>query len=312
MNVAIDITTNEEIDAEELYTIENINLDNYQCVGCTIKVTPCAFKPHNIPRAYFKKEQEHIAGCSLVSKTKLKRIALNKSIFTQNSRPFSPPYKLELRDEKITTIKIDELAVSKGGVQENRYIKTGNESVKQPGLKTVMTLTQFVDQFISFPKDHHLPILLPGFGKEKSYSESFKRIRYFNHIEIYKDNFIFFDSVFTKKYRPVVNQNETTIEVHLVTGKWQENSITNKKELVKPVTVLFNISTWPTIHINALLKKINNCTPEKENWKNESPIIFFLGHQDKNDPYLFHCSDRRLMHCLPVSVKLLKSLSSKL
>lgn len=294
MDVALDIITNKLIACEELWELDEVNKEIYRCPDCLTNLIPASFLRTNKKRPYFfyLESKPHSVKCSYNHINEIERKARKQSIKTDGGFPLPFPSKLILNDALIK--ETDAVpGISQSSIH-NTVEDSFSEKTSLNHHRTVTTIKNIVRQFVNFPNDRDLPLLVPFTEpRNNTYSKVFKRVK--DGIN-YNGYYIFYDRLYFSK--PILNVN--VLEIRLYTGIWEE------KKQVKPCTLLINLSSITSRQRELILREIEVTrneaieTSKFENNKRLLGYIFFLGKQDENNKQVFHTNSHRFISCITV------------
>ncbi len=294
MDVALNIITNTLTACEELWELNEVNKEIYRCPDCLTILVPASFLRTNKKRPYFfyLENKPHSTECSYNHINEIERKAQKQSIKTDGGFPLPFPSKLILND--VVDIETDALPRNSQSSVQSIVKKTFPEKTSLNHHRTVTTIRNIVRQFINFPHDRDLPLLIPFTeSQNNTYSDVFKRIK--NGIN-YNGYHIFYDRLYFSK--PILNDN--MMEIRLCAGIWE------KKRQVKSCTLLIDLSSITPRQRELILKEIEVTRDEAietNNLENNERLlgyIFFLGKQDENNKQVFHTNNHRFISCITV------------
>lgn len=289
MESARDKTTDEIVDAEELWIIKQVDPLGYTCRGCEAVATPCSYRPENVVRPYFSAKDGHKEGCDVDGEVELIKRARKQRVSTREGFPGSFPSRLVLRDLRPV--------VGSGGVQgdassqpeRNTGSKTGNKPQRNRHFAT-QTIRSICRTFINYPFDRDLPLMLPGVAAD-SYQRAFRSLKR-DEVISYPECRLFYARI--SWTAPTVNEEH--LEIQLGHGEWNEG------KLMRRYRVQVDWRSWSSAKRNYVSREVEASRLEgiaaKKRGDKDDGWLFFIGKQDENDSALFHVDDHRLICCL--------------
>lgn len=296
MNIARDKTTGEEIEAEELKSLNYVDSENYECIDnhCKIQLFPCSYKKHNKTRPYFKtsKTAEHTQLCSFSQYTILLKKARGGDISKNGLIPYPYPSRLVVASKSTFKADSDLLDNSLNSDRhQHRSVQRSSEATNHiTGNRTVTAVGQIIDFYLNCPfnRDVSLDLL----GTQTKYQYAFKRI-YGKNEGQYKGRKIYY-GIMHLYVKPIETQNAIQIQL-LECEEWivSADEIKSQKNPYKVLIQLENLSPHKKARILNERTFVQEDQIRAENTNNKFAFIFFLGDSpDLENPYTFKvCED---------------------
>lgn len=298
MDSAQDKVTGEIIEAEQLWLLDVVDKDGYVCRGCSIKVTPAAYRPENKVRPYFTaRERDHEAGCDVDGEAKLIDRGRKERVSTPlEGFPAPYPSRLVLRDIRQIVGDPHGDGEGKGGAGGTlNRIGSGSGSPNLNRRRTAGTIRPLCRTFINFPYDRDLPLEVPGVKGDK-YLSVFKKLKK-DEIVRYEDSRLFYAPIRWQK--PI--DAEGYFEIMLDSGNRDENY-----RLFSPYRVRVEWETWSDAKRKYVRNEVEAARKEAidagNTGKKDKAWLFFIGTQDEDNKDLFHVTDHRLICCLVAEI----------
>jgi hypothetical protein len=296
MDTAHDIVTGKIVDAEDLWTIENVDKSRYVCRGCGIPVIPASFGPHNKVRPYFTPgHTPHRSGCDvdgvamLIARARCTRVSDPRS-----GIPASIPSQLVLHETReVVDRNLSERA------DRSRGISARGPSAQRPATNTerryaASHLRPLCRTFVKFPYDRDAALQIPGL-RGSTYEELFWRLKQ-NEIIRYPVAHTFYGPMSWSR----AVQDDAFLELTLNAGEWREN------RLVRPYRVRLGWTHWSPAQRRAVLHEIEVARHEtieaRQRHGKERGWVFFIGTQLPDLDDVFEVHDHRLVCCLVVEM----------
>lgn len=294
METALDIVTNLQVDAEELWEFEGkVDKERYRCPGCGVKVRPSSFlKDENKKRPYFRELQKtdpHKDWCDISGEKDLKKKAKKQKVFNENSTlPSFIPTSLKLIDTRIKTSDENK----EGSLSSNSQNKKGSTSTEGNGIRRSTGIAQNIRRlcqcYINYPNDRDLPLNLPNIGNS-TYGKLFSHIPNKKIVSIDTSRILLAPMQFSE---PKISDTEIIIE--LSRGIWNDDFT----QLIEKYNLIVDISNWSKAKKTMFkreLELVRRQAIHTNNKKKNKTWIFFLGEQDAHDLSKFHVQDHRLV-----------------
>jgi hypothetical protein len=179
-----------------------------------------------------------------------------------------------------------------------------NDKDRKKHNRTTTTIRPIARHFIDFPNDRKLELIVEPLGNNyhNTYEKVFKKITTTSDMyNLYPDKQIFYGTLYVgNKYKKTYENLDltNTFIVTLVQGSWTRDRI--PRELYQ---IIVHCSSWSTKAVNTIKREIE--LAKEEQWeainkghRETKSWIFFIGNQDKNNPFLFHVDNHRFICCL--------------
>lgn len=301
MDSALYKPNNTIISAEELSSWEVVNEYDFVCSACEVGVQPIAYKDMMKRRPYFRlyKNTRHQENCGMDGYEKLISIAKYKSVANEDGFPLSYPNRLiikEIREQIANELEV--------GVKKTKHILTKesyetNSNDKRAHNHTVTTIRPIAKQFINFHFDLGLSLIMPMIDRTKynTYKSVFERLSN-KRINSYSDKRIFYGSLYTgNQYNNInISLPPNHFIVTLTQGEWNDTYT----KPIKLYQIIIDYSHWTTKTINMVKGELDIAREERQKALDEGnnkvkSWVFFVGQQNKTNPYLFHVDDHKLI-----------------
>lgn len=311
MDNAIYIPTEELVSAEDLCGWESVDEDGFVCRACYIAVEPVAYKKGMKRRPYFRlyKNTRHQNDCGIDGYEKLVLNAKYNAVSDKDGFPIPYPNKMVIVTSREQVANNRESGSSKDKSVSNGKSQGEDDKNRKKHNRTTTTIRPLARHFIDFPhsNDRNIPLIVEGINCEEcnTYSTVFKRISATKiGSNLYPGKRIFYGSVYTAKYndKPKNINLSNSFIVNLAQGLWVEE-LGGKRKPEKLYQVIVDYSTWSTKAVNTIKREIEIAKDEyweavKEKNSNTKAWLFFIGEQDKDDPFLFYVNNHRCICCL--------------
>jgi hypothetical protein len=307
MDVARDARTYELVEAEELWSMAQVDKDSYICRGCTTQVFPASYnKEQNKKRPYFSlgPVNKHKSGCDVDGEEKVVKRATKERIGTPSGFPLPFPNKLTLTDERPTqtdgakspTMPRDTSASGRSGSDDFTPKKHHGHTVK--------TIRPACRVFINFPNDREfLPLEVPGVSGN-SYAKIFQNLGGGKKPHFFSTPKRLYYAPIRWTAEPTITETSCTLTLNA--GEWD----TVAKRYKSLCQVRVNWSDWSQSRRDALLREFNTTRAEAiEEAKKDTQIkgwLFLVGTQDDSDPSIFHVDNCRFICSLSANLVLPK------
>jgi hypothetical protein len=302
MNQARDRKTNEIIEAEELKSIPQIDISEYECIdeNCKIQLIPCSYKPSNKNRPYFKspKNINHSDKCRFSEYLKLLEQGHKRKLELTEFENMPYPSRLispkKIKTEGKTTKQDDNIVIEETTGKKRKSTNEFEESANST--RAVTTISQIVDFYLTCPfnRDFELDLL----GTKKEYMYWFKRIQKPKQTAKYKGQCIYFGQLHTN--RGYVKKTESEIIIKLFEcEEWVNNVGTSfnlqKREQKNPFFVKIDIEGLGSHKISRILNELKYAIQDQKDAHSNNKdgkkkaYLFFLGDApSKEEPYTFN------------------------
>lgn len=281
MDTARDVRTGDIIDAEQLWDLEFIDRENYQCHGCGVQVFPASYRKNiNKKRPYFTlANNKHIQPCDVDGIEKLVSKAKTEKVGTPVGFPLPFPNFLHFEEKRpVTTTKV----VSDTS-EETKQISRRINSLRPASYHghTVKTIRPICRIFMDFPHDRStLGLKIPScIGT--TYNTVFRSLRFFGIKRQQPSTCLFYAAL--RWGTPV--ETDTYIEWALNAGEWPKGE--------KRPTQLYKVRVawreWTQRQRNTLRNEIEIAKDDVKG-KSQQPEkawLFFIGTQDPDDLTVF-------------------------
>ncbi|TAF99108.1 MAG: hypothetical protein EAZ43_16430 [Betaproteobacteria bacterium] len=291
MDSAVDITTNEFIEAEHLWELPFVDKDRYRCIGCGTQIWPASYKRNiNKRRPYFTlgASGAHISPCDIDGEEEIVKRAKLERIGTVDGFPLPFPNKLVLTDERPVVGQAGD-EQPQDGAQRRR--SRGDSSLGQRANHghTVKTIRPIVKRFIQFPHDREgLPLEIKNCDGN-TYAAVFWRLnrlmRFRNPVHLY----------FAPLHWKAPVKSDTYVEWQLSAGDW--DVVNNRRRASYRVRV--DWSEWSDTKRNTLLYEVELARDHaKDSGGLVNAWMFFVGEQDPQDQSLLVSNRHQLICCI--------------
>ena len=298
MDAARDRATGEIVSGVELWLLDFVDKNGYECRGCGVPLNPVSFERGLKRRPYFKlfDGTSHENDCDVEVLNDLKKRARYKSVSRPDGFPVSHPNRLVLLDRQEivrSAERIDDHAAS-GWKNSSRSSRDPLAARRKPHNWIARTIRPLVRHYIQFPHDRHLPLHVPEVNGQ-TFRGVFKRLFYQPDV-YFPDPRIFYGSL---HFRQTIEGTDF-VDVWLSQGEWARNQ--TPRELIHPYVVRIHTAGWSDRKRNYVLDEIHVAREEARAavQSSNSEIrawLFFLGRQDAENRFLFHVDDHRLICC---------------
>lgn len=288
MDRAWDKVAETVIDAEDLWMIDPVDKDRYECVGCDIKMWPTSFLRVNKRRPHFRQASEHQEGCDVQEEAALVKRARTEQIpDEQLTLPGYMPNRLNLRPkttEEDPAGAPEDVRLPNGRKNAGSLIAGGGKRHST----SASTIRRLCRAYANFPHNRHSPLVIDGVSG-RSYAEIFAPLMFDKIIHYDQPRLRFAQIAWTAKHI----SSEDWFEITLSVGNREAGKV------VTPYRVRANWKDWSkrartSLEIDVEVVIEENKAARKAGGK-EAGWLFFIGHQDPNDNSLFHVDDQRVI-----------------
>jgi hypothetical protein len=289
---ARDRKTKQIVDAEDLWLLEFVDKDGYECEGCGLPLYPASFLPSNLPRPYFKAPvgMLHLDGCDVPGKTKLVARGRVESVRKElETSPGLSPSKLVLRDYR--KLVDADLPISPGvtGSKSSRARFDGQgTSAERTSRREANTIRPICKAFVRFPFDRDLSLDVPGIAGH-TYAEAFRKLGEVKRVPQSK-------ILIGELNWGHPKSNDEYFEIPLSSGTWVE------KRLVRKYRIRVHWKDWSHAKRTKIEKEFSAAKNDAQKAKKEGlkakGLVFMIGDQNPDDDELLHVHDHRLLCCL--------------
>lgn len=304
MNQAIDINTQEIIEAETLKYIYEDGLSEYQCIdeSCGIKLTPCSYKPHNKNRPYFKSNYgiKHSKSCQFSAYLKMLDKAELRPLteFELEDMPYPTKFEKIKKKENVNTIQKSNQTLDINSANPITRSKSSGDFIKTlKKSKVVSSISTIVDFYLKCPYNRDIELDIEG--KNQAYMFWFKRIEKPILKAKYKGKRIFFGRLHTDKSK--IEETETTLNITMYEcEKWVKRSDRSQtKSQVNPFIISIDKTKLSKHKLTRLKNEMEYAIEEKikafkakdEDHKIQAYVFFYGQAPASKDPYTFHVND---------------------
>ena len=291
MDSARDTTTNEIIEAEQLWELEVVDKERYACIGCGTQIWPASYKRDiNKKRPYFTlgSTGAHIEPCDIDGEEDIVKRAKVERLGTPEGFPLPYPNKLVLMDERpVANPSGGELGVDDAQRQKSRGDSSRGQRANHG--HTVKTLRPIAKAFIKYPHDREtLPLQVPD-CEGSTFASVFWRL----------GKLMQFRSPTHLYYAPLhwkaPSKSDAHIEWHLNAGDW--DTVNNRRGASYRVRI--DWTDWSSTQRNTLLHEVEVARDKaKDSGGAINAWLFFVGIQDADDPTLLVVSRYQLICCI--------------
>jgi hypothetical protein len=291
MDSARDITSQEIIDAEQLWEFEVIDKERYVCLGCGTQVWPASYKKDiNKKRPYFTlgPSGAHIDPCDIDGEEDIVKRAKSEGLSTPEGFPLPYPNRLVLTDDRpvVNPLGVD----GDGTVSGNRSRgDTENRTPRANHGHTVKTIRPIAKAFIKFPIDREfLSLQIPGCEGD-TFASVFWRLG--KILALRNPTHMYFAPLHWK----APSKTDTHMEWQLNAGDW--DTLNNRRGTAYRVRI--DWVHWSTTQRNTLLHEVEVARDKaKDSGGAVNAWLFFVGTQDETDPTLLVVNRYQLICCI--------------
>ena len=278
---ARDKRTGDIIDAEQLWDLEVVDKEAYECPGCGIQVFPASYRKNiNKKRPYFTPmDNKHIQPCGVDGVEKLVKKAKSEKVGTPEGFPVPFPNRLRFDEERPVTAGGDVPGAGEGAGR-TRTRANGERGAAYHG-HTVKTIRPVCRVFMDFPNDRaQLPLEIPG-CPGTTYAGVFRGLGFFG-IEAQQPPTRLFCAAL--RWDSAV-ETDTYIEWALDAGEWPKG----EKRPTRFYKVRVMWAEWTDRQRNTLREEIEIAKDavKGKTGQPEKAWLFFVGTQDAEDATLF-------------------------
>lgn len=281
MDSARDKRTGDIVDAEQLWDLEVVDKEAYECSGCGIQVFPASYRKNlNKRRPYFTPmENKHIQPCGIDGVEKIVSRAQSEKVGAPDGFPVPFPNRLVLVDTRPVTVGANTPGADEG--TKRLRTRTNGERVATYHGHTVNTIRPVCRIFMEFPHDRQrLPLEIPDcYGT--TYATVFRGLGFFG-IETQKLSTRLFYAAL-RWSAPV--ETDSYIEWDLDAGERPND----QKQPTRFYKVRVMWGAWTDRQRNTLRDEIEIARNEVKGkaGQPERAWLFFVGTQDVDDAALF-------------------------
>lgn len=295
MESARDKTTNEIVEAEDLWLLDKVDTGGYVCWGCGIDMYPSSWKKENKKRPSFNKKprQEHLAGCDADAEREIvengRKGSVQKAL---ESAPALSPSGLKLVDARSSIgsgEKYSSSATQTGSLVKERKGADAPDSQQKKTRRPAQTIRPICRAFIRFPHDRHMSLSIPRIDGDK-YLNVFKKLS--APIQAYPFKKLFYSQLLWQLDR----YNEEELVVAL-SGEWGKDNRPSKSYQIH-----VKWKRWSKNRKTLLLNEIEVAREEaklaRKEGRRDRAWLFFLGTQRIHDNDVFYVEDGRMICAL--------------
>lgn len=291
MDSARDKRTGDIIDAEQLWDLEIVDKEAYQCPGCGIQVFPASYRKNiNKKRPYFTPmDNKHIQPCGVDGVEKLVGKAKGERVGTSEGFPMPFPNCLRFDEKRPVTTGGDAPGADERTIRART--RADGERVAAYHGHSVKTIRPVCRIFMDFPHDRGLlPLEIPGcYGT--TYATVFRRLGFFGIEAQQPSTRLFYAAL---RWGSAV-ETDTYIEWTLDAGEWPKG----EKHPTRFYKVRVMCSDWSARQRATLRDEIEIAKDEVKG-KTDQPEkawLFFVGTQDADDVASFVVDRYPLICC---------------
>lgn len=286
MDVARDKVTGTEVDAEELWQVEKVDKDRYECTDCGIPVWPASYQPENKVRPYFRRSKDHESWCNIEGEVALiRRAKTERLVDERGSFPGRMPNRLDLRNGATRT---DPEGEPVGGRIHVRREGADGTTGRSRYATAASTIRRICRAYLNYPNNRDQPLSIDGlvgvtYAQVVRMMETQRIIRYDTQRLRYAE---------LAWAKPV--STEEFIEVPLSAGRRDQTG-----RVIEGYRVRVHWAAWSKRMRTSFETDIevsrNESIEAKKNERYERSWLFFIGKQDADDLSVFHVWDQRLI-----------------
>ncbi|SNY61365.1 hypothetical protein [Enterobacter sp. CC120223-11] len=293
MESARDRRTEEIVEAEDLWLLDDIDTTGYICWGCGIEMYPSAWQKGSKKRPSFNKMpgKEHI-NCDADAESTVVKQGQKKSVRDLlDSAPGLMPAGLRLI-EKRPVVDPDATGSENNSRSARSASSTsheGNAPTRQ-SRRPVNTIRQICRAFIRFPHDRDISLNIPGIDAH-TYKSVFRKLR--DPIQLYPHRRVNYSTLVWQKFE----QSEDRLVIFL-SGEWAPDEFGNPRPS-RPYKLHIEWGDWSQAKRTLVRQELEVAKEEAKEAKkkrlSDRAQIFFIGEQNADNPEIFHVTDYRLI-----------------
>jgi len=294
MESARDKHTREIVEAEDLWLLDFVDNEGYECWGCGITMQPAAWEKDKKVRAYFKKKRltHHLPECDADAETTVVQQGQKESVrHILESAPGLSPSGLKLI-EKRPTVDPD-AASGENKPSSTRPVSStsgeGNAPARQ-SRRPSQTIRPICRAFIRFPHDRGMSLNIPGISGQ-TYTMVFKKLQ--NKVQNYPESKIFYAELLWNKF----SEDDEKLIIQL-SGEWAEDE-SGKRKSSRSYQIHIEWAGWSKAKRTLVRKELEAVRTEaieaKSKGSGDKAWVFFIGEQNAENPEIFYVSDYRLI-----------------
>lgn len=294
MDAAKNKITKEIVEAEDLWLLDEVDINSYVYWGCGIDMYPSSWKKENKKRPSFNKKprQEHRVWCDADAEHQIVERGRKQSVQKAlESAPALSPSGLRLVDMR-SSIDSERHGgnANHNGSSSKHQGGAGDHDVQYKRTRRpAQTIRPICRAFINFPLDRNMSLDIPGIDGN-NYWRVFKRLS--APIQEYPFNKIFYSQLLWQR-----NHYDDEKLIIAISGEWSKD-----KRPSKNYKVHVKWKNWSKNRKALLLNEIDVSKEEaklaKKEGRRDKAWLFFIGIQDVDDSEVFYVEDGRLICAL--------------
>jgi hypothetical protein len=291
MDSARDVTTNEIIEAEQLWEIEFVDKERYRCIGCGTQIWPASYKRDiNKKRPYFTlgASGAHVDPCDIDGEAEIVKRAKSGKLGNPEGFPLPYPNKLVLSDDRPVVNPVNGDHTPSSGERFHSRSDANSRPRANHG-HTVKTIRPIAKAFMKYPHDREgLLLQIPG-CEGNTFASVFWRLvklmRFRSATHLY----------FAPLHWKAPKNSDTNIEWQLNAGDW--DTVNNRRGASFRVRV--DWSGWSVTQRNTMLHEVEVArAAAKSSSGSINAWLFFVGSQDDEDQTLLVVNRYQLICCI--------------
>ena len=290
---ATSIHTGQDVDAEDLWSMEPVDPDGFVCPDCGSKVYPTSYRPENLRRAHFAAKPKCPPWCPSNGEAELLKRARTESLSAQDgSFPGYMPAGFRLPAETAPADGAPGASATEGEGKGRRAPATPPEQGARQRARITTSFRDICRAYLNFPNDRHRELhFLDLYGT--TYDEVIWRLcTRQDQLIRYPIPHLFHGPIGWRA--PEVTDEYALIEMDV--KEWHDG------KPGRPYRVKVPWSDWSQRQRNALLREVETASNEAKDLKKagskDRSLLFFVGQQDKSDDATFVVTERKLICCL--------------
>lgn len=294
MESARDKYTREIVEAEDLWLLDSVDTESYECWGCGITMHPAAWEKDKKVRAYFKKKRyiQHHHNCDADAETIVIRQGQKESVRNiLDSAPGLMPSGLKLIEQR--PVVQPNIAGNENNSSATRSVSSVSgegSSPERQSRRQVNSIRNICRAFIRFPHDREMSLNVPGISGQ-IYMTAFKKLR--NEIQSYPEPKIFYAPLLWNGF----SEHDEKLIISL-SGEWGVDD-SGKPKSTRSYQIHIEWVNWSKAKRTVVRKELEAARTEaiEANGKGmkDKAWIFFIGKQDVENLEIFYVSDYRLI-----------------
>ncbi|MBT2748290.1 MULTISPECIES: hypothetical protein [unclassified Lysobacter] len=288
MDRAWDKVAGKDVDAEDLWQIEKVDRDRYECIDCRIPVWPASYQPENKVRPYFRRSKDHEAWCDVEGELALiKRAKTERLVDERGSFPGKMPNRLDLRNDATRTDPEGDL-VEAGHRIHVRREGAGGTTGRSRHTTAASSIRRICRAYLNFPNNRDQPLSIDGLVGV-TYAQVVRMLETQRIIRYDTQRLRYAELAWAKPA-----STEEFLEVPLSAGRRDKTG-----RVIEAYRVRVRWAGWSKRARTSFETDIEVSRTEsieaKRNERLERSWLFFIGRQDADDQTLFHVEDQRLI-----------------